>query len=328
MDGIRDKRFAVTGGYSLVGSHIAEQLLAAGARQVRLLDNSAIGQRSSVAALLADPRVEARTVDVLRLDALMEAFDGMDGAFHTAFYITVPLSRDLWTGMDVNVRGAMNVLEACRWQRVPRLVYSSSIAAYGHPKGQTVDESAPFDAVGMKPAAALYGAAKVMGEQLCALYRERHGLGYACLRYSTVYGERQHRRGMHVQAMMAAYQAIRGGRRPVVEGTGADRHDYVYVGDVAAANLLAMASGRGGEAYTIATGEPTPAAEVVREVIRACGSDLEPEFTHPSADNPNVFHSVPRFDVGKARRELGWTPRTPLSEGIRRLVAWSDAHPD
>jgi UDP-glucose 4-epimerase len=327
VDGIRDKSFVVTGGYSLVGSHIAEQLLSAGAKRVRLLDNGAVGSAATIADLRDDPRVEAIRADVLRLDALMEAFEGADGVFHTAFFITVPLSRDLSTGMDVNVRGLMNVLEACRWLRVPRIVCSSSIAVYGHPEGDLVDETAPFQSAGMTPIAALYGAAKVMGEKLCALYQERHGLGYACLRYSTVYGERQHRRGMHVLAMMSAYEAVREGRRPTVEGTGTDRHDYVYVGDVAHANLLAMVSRRPAGNYTIATGIPVPAGDVVREVIRACGSTLEPEFMARSADNPNVFHSVPRFSIRKAALELGWEPRTSLVEGIRRLVAWNDMNP-
>ena len=266
--------------------------------------------------------------DILRLDAVMEALEGIDGVFHTAFFITVPLARNLWTGMDVNVRGLMNVLEACRWQKVPRIVYSSSIAAYGHPSGPVVDESAGFQPAGMKPAAALYGAAKVMGEQLCAFYRERHGLDFAALRYATVYGERQHRRGMHVVAIMAAYEAARRGEAPVIEGDGTDEHDYVYAGDVARANLLAMQSdrsrrglhhrdrpldpgGRGAAAWC-----STPAAR-----------RTAPRFTRVAADNPNAYQSVPRFDISKAERELGWKPLTSLDAGIRRLVAWCDAHP-
>jgi UDP-glucose 4-epimerase len=326
MDGIRGRTFVITGGFSLVGSHIAEQLLAAGAGRVRLLDNGAVGQASTVRELLADPRVEAVPADVLRLDALLNAFQQADGVFHAAFFITMPLANDLWTGMDVNVRGTMNVLEACRWQRVPRLVYSSSIAAYGHPQSPEVSEDDPFDARGMKPAAALYGAAKIMGEQLCALYQERHGLAYACLRYATVYGERQHRRGMHVMAMMAAYEAARAGRRPVIEGTGTDRHDYVYAGDVGRANLLAMCSEHAAAAYTIATGSTASVGEVVRLVLGACGCEAEPEYVSSASGNPNVHHSVPRFSVDKARRELGWEPQVPLPEGVRRLVAWQDAH--
>jgi UDP-glucose 4-epimerase len=327
MDGIQGKSYLVTGGFSLVGSHIAEQLLEAGAARVVLLDNGSVGSAATVGALAADPRVTLVNADILRLDAVMEALEGIDGVFHTAFFITVPLARNLWTGMDVNVRGLMNVLEACRWQKVPRIVYSSSIAAYGHPSGPVVDESAGFQPAGMKPAAALYGAAKVMGEQLCAFYRERHGLDFAALRYATVYGERQHRRGMHVVAIMAAYEAARRGEAPVIEGDGTDEHDYVYAGDVARANLLAMQSDRSGEGYTIATGRSTPVAEVLRRVLDACNSPHRPRFTRVAADNPNAYQSVPRFDISKAERELGWKPLTSLDAGIRRLVAWCDAHP-
>jgi len=325
MDAIQGKAFLITGGFSLVGSHIAQQLLDGGAARVVLLDNGAVGSTASVQEFRGDARVEVVKADILRIDALLQALEGIDGVFHTAFFITMPLAHDLWTGMDVNVRGLMNVLEACRWQKVRRFVFSSSIAAYGHPREEVVTEGAGFQAEGMKPAAALYGAAKVMGEQLCAYYRERYGIGFASLRYSTVYGERQHQRGMHVIAMVAAYQAARQQQQSlVIQGGGQDRHDYVYAGDVARANLLAMQSGLQGESYTIATGVSVPVSEVVRLVLQACGSSLQPQYTHAAANNPNAYQSVPRFDISKAKAGLGWMPATPLEVGLRRLVAWFD----
>lgn len=326
MDGIQGKSLLVTGGFSLVGSHIAEQLLAAGAARVVLMDNGSLGSPASVQALRDDPRVRVVQADILRQDALMEAAEGMDGVFHTAFFITTALARNLSTGMDVNIRGLMNVLEACRWQHVPRIVLSSSIAVYGHPVGEVVHEDAPFQPQGMKPAAALYGAAKVVGEQLCAFYQQQHGISFASLRYSTVYGERQHERGMHVIPIMAAYRAARKGEASVtLQGDGTDRHDYVYAGDVARANLLAMQAAASG-GYTIATGASTPVDEVVRLVLEACGARTQVRYEQVARDNPNAYQSVPRFDIGKAQRELGWEPATPLPQGIGCLVAWCDAH--
>jgi UDP-glucose 4-epimerase len=325
MDGIRGESFLVTGGFSLVGSHIAEHLLAGGAARVQLLDNGSIGKARTVQSLCADERVRVLQADILRQDALMEACEGVDGVFHTAFFITTTLARDLATGMDVNIRGVMNVLEACRWQKVPKIVISSSIAAYGHPTGEVVTEDAGFQPQGMKPAGALYGAAKVIGEQLCAFYQERHGLAYASLRYSTVYGERQHERGMHVIPMMTAWRAARAGQDSVaLQGDGTDRHDYVYAGDVARANLIAMQSGQGN--YTIATGVSTPVSEVVRLVLQACGARTQVRYREVANDNPNAYQSVPRFDIAKAGRELGWAPEVPLADGLARMVAWCDAN--
>lgn len=327
MEGIEGRSFLVTGGYSLVGSHIAEQLLGAGAARVRLLDNGAIGTVASIRALATDDRVTVVHADILRQDALMEAADGVDGVFHTAFFITTALAHNLSTGMDVNIRGVMNILEACRWQKVPRIVMSSSIAAYGHPVGQVVTEDAGFQPQGMKPAGALYGAAKVIGEQLCAFYRERYGISYASLRYSTVYGERQHDRGMHVIPIMAAYRAARQGQDIfTLQGEGSDRHDYVYAGDVGRANLLAMVGRASHGNYTIATGVSTPVNEVVRLVLHACGSQAQPRYQQVAVANPNAYQSVPRFDITKAREELGWQPSTPLAQGIARMIAWCDAN--
>lgn len=327
MHGIQGKSFLVTGGFSLVGSHVAEQLLAAGAGRVVLLDNGSLGSAGSVQALSADPRVRVVQADILRQDALMEAAEGMDAVFHTAFFITTALARNLSTGMDVNIRGVMNVLEACRWQKVQRIVLSSSIAVYGHPVSEVVHEDTPFQPQGMKPAAALYGVAKVAGEQLCAFYRERYGLSFASLRYSTVYGERQHERGMHVIPIMAAYRAARKGEATVtLQGDGTDRHDYVHAGEVARANLLALRSAACG-GFTIATGTSTSVNEVVRLVIEACGARTQVRYQQAVSDNPNAYQSVPRFDIGRAKRDLGWEPTTSLPQGIARLVAWCDAHP-
>jgi len=322
---IRDRRFLITGGFSLIGSHIAEQAIAAGAAEVVLFDNASIGSPATVEHLLPGGRVRLVRGDVLRMHEVLEALEGVDGVFHTAAFLTLPISRDPWAGLDVNVRGLMTVLEACRWRSVRRLIYSSSVAVYGNALGGLVTEETPFLSVGVQPVAALYATSKLMGEQLCALYGERHGVDSIALRYSTVYGERQHSRGVNVLHILEAYDRIRQGQPPLIAGDGREVHDYIYAGDVARANLLAMRSEIGGESFTIATGAATSLDELVRLLLRLTGSALAPEYRSDPGRVRSAGATEMRFSREKAAARLGWAPEVPLEEGLRRLIAWREA---
>lgn len=318
---VRDRRFLITGGASLIGSHIAERLLEAGAGEVVLFDNYAFGSPAAVEHLLGSGRVRLVRGDVLRMNEVLEALAGVDGVFAAAAFLTMSIAENPAAGLDVNVRGLQTVLEACRWQRVPKVVYSSSVAVYGNAVGDVVTEDTPYQGAGTQPAAALYATSKLMGEHLCAFYRQRHGVDFVSLRYSTVYGERQHYRGVNVLSIMEAYDRIRRGERPVIAGDGREMHDYVYAGDVGRANVLAMARDVGGERFTIATGVGTSVSDVMALLLRVTGSDLTPEYR---ADSGRVrsagVHA--HFSRDKAARLLEWVPEVSLEEGIARLIAW------
>ena len=191
------------------------------------------------------------------MNEVYDILDGITGVFHTAYFITLPLSKDLWAGMDVNVRGLMNVLEASRWRGVKKIVYSSSIATFGNAGDGVIAEESPFVGHGVQPASALYGIGKLMAEQLCAFYKERHKLDYVAVRIATVYGERQHARGVNVVPVIDAYEQVRRGVAPVMKLDPAEVHDYIYAGDVARAQIMAMQSEVSGETFTIASGVPT-----------------------------------------------------------------------
>jgi len=322
---LRDRRFLITGGFSLIGSHIAEKVIEAGAAEVVLLDNASIGSPATVEHLTSSGRVRLVRGDVLRMHEVMEALDGVDGVFHTAAFLTLPISQNPWVGLDVNVRGLMTVLEACRWRGVSKLVYSSSVAVYGNALYGIVTEETPFLGVGVQPVAALYATSKLMGEQLCALYRERHAVDSIVLRYSTVYGERQHSRGVNVLHILEAYDRIRLGQRPIIVGDGREVHDYVYAGDVARANLLAMRSDLSGESFTIATGVATSLNELVRLLLRLTGSGLTPEYRSDPGRVRSAGSTEMRFSREKAAVRLGWAPEVSIEDGLGRLIAWRES---
>ncbi|MBI3991691.1 MAG: NAD-dependent epimerase/dehydratase family protein [Candidatus Lambdaproteobacteria bacterium] len=322
---ISGNRFLITGGLSLIGSHIAEHLLSAGAAEVVLFDNLSLSTPQSVGGLLEQARVRFVRGDILNADELMAATQGMGGVFAVAGYLTLPMSQNPPTGLRVNVNGLLNVLEACRWSGVQKAIFSSSVATAGNVAAGHITEETPYHTSGLQPASALYGITKLLGEQLCRLYAQRHGVDTVSLRYATVYGERQHYRGVNALYIVDTYDKIVAGQRPRIPGDGSEVHDYVYVGDVARANLMAMEAQASGESCLVATGISTNINDIVRILLQQCGSKLKPEYGEDTAAVKSAASSDISFSNEKARRLLGWTPQVSIEEGVRRLIAWRRA---
>jgi UDP-glucose 4-epimerase len=325
---LKNARILVAGAASLVGSHTADRLLAAGAREVVLLDNFAFGTPDAIAHLKGEPRVRVVKGDLMRLPDLLAATEGMDGVLHLAAYMTLGFAQTPWEALDVNLRGAQNMLEACRANKVRKVVFASSNAVYGYGPGikGALVEDGPFHSTGAPPAAILYGASKIMGEQLCRQYFQKHGLNYVVLRYSTVYGERQHYRAANSLYIMETYDRVRRGERPVLPGDGSDTKHFVNVADVARANLAAFESAATDVAVNVSGPAPITTGELVRLVLDYCGSKLQPEI---KPDPPGTvrltsggaFH-IPHDRAGEL---IGWKPEVGMKEGIARLLAWREA---
>ncbi len=323
MPEIAGGRFLVTGGASLIGSHIADALLARGAAEIRLLDNFSLGTPDVIAHLQGDPRVVLVRGDVLRLNELIDAAQGAAGVFSLAAFLTLPLSRNVPLGLAVNTEGVVNTLEAARLAGAKRVVFASSVSSYGNSAPSAITEDTPFTSAGQQPATNLYGLSKLMGESLCAHYARAHGLEYNALRFSSVYGERQHARAVNANFMADTYDAIMRGERPVILGDGSEVHDYIYVTDIADACMAAMASASHGNVVNAATGVDTTLNRVVDLLLEACGrADLRPE--HRPDTRAVKSASVGHLGFSRARAEatIGWVPKVPVEDGIRRYVAW------
>ena len=149
-------KFVITGGASLIGSHVADRLLAKGAGAVVLLDNFSLGTPETVRHLDGDARVSLVKGDILRVGELYDALKGADGVFAIAGFLTLPLSQNPPLGLAVNVEGQVNTFEACRFAGVRKVIFSSSIAAYGEPEGDAlIDETAPANLASYQPGSML-----------------------------------------------------------------------------------------------------------------------------------------------------------------------------
>ncbi|WP_020200595.1 MULTISPECIES: NAD-dependent epimerase/dehydratase family protein [Cupriavidus] len=325
---LRGARILIAGAASLVGSHTADLLLEAGVGEVLLLDNFAFGTLDAIAHLQDNPRVKIVRADLMRLPDLLAATEGVDGVLHLAAYMTLGFAQTPWQAVDVNVRGAQNMLEACRVNKVKKVVFASSNAVYGYGTGiqGALEEGGPFHSTGAPPAAILYGASKIMGEQLCRQFYQKHQLDYVVLRYSTVYGERQHYRAANSLYIMQTYDRVRAGEPPVLPGDGTDTKHFVHVSDVARANLAAFESGATDVAVNVSGPEPVTTGELVRLVLEFCKSDLKPEI-RPDPPGTVRLTSGGAFHIPHdlAGRLIGWQPTVRMREGVNRLLAWREA---
>lgn len=324
-------RFVITGGASLIGSHVADQLLAQGAREVVLLDNFSLGTPETVGHLADDPRVKLLKGDILRINELYDAFKGpdgkgADGVFAIAGFLTLPLSQNPPLGLAVNVEGQVNVFEACRYAGVKKVVFSSSIAAYGEPEGDAViDETFPANLANYQPGSMLYSCTKLIGEALCKLYSQKHGIDAVALRYSTVYGERQHYRGVNALYIIQNYDKIRRGERPTLPGDGSEVHDYIHVADVARANVMAMASDATAEVFNVVSGVETTVKRISEILLEITGSDLEPLYADEAGAVKATSSASLKLSREKIKAMIGWEPQVGVEEGIRRLIGWIEA---
>jgi UDP-glucose 4-epimerase len=319
---IANRKFVITGGASLIGSHVAEHLLKASAKEVVLLDNYALGSPETVRSLLDDNRCRLLRGDILRINELYDAFDGADGVFAIAGFLTLPLSQNPSLGLAVNVEGQVNIFEACRYRDVKKVVFSSSIAVYGDPAPGWIDETAPAGLATFQPAAALYSCTKLIGENLGRLYSARYGVQAIALRYATVYGERQHYRGVNALYIMENYDRIMRGEPPVIPDDGSEVHDYIHVSDVARANVMAMASEVTGESFNVATGVATSLNRIVELLLEITGSKLKPQYRTGSTQVRSSITAQLDLSRAKAEKMLGWVPEISIEEGIRRLLKW------
>jgi UDP-glucose 4-epimerase len=326
---IQGNRFVIIGGASLVGSATAAELLDQGAGEVVLFDNFAFGSEEAIAHLRDHPRLKLVRGDVMRLPDLLTALEGAQGALLLAAHMTLSMDRDPWGGLDVNVRGVQNALEACRVSRVRKAVFASSNAVYGYGPNLKGDltEATPFHSTGVPPAAVIYGATKIIGEALCADYRNNHGLDYVVLRYCTVYGERQHYRAANALYIIETLDKLRRGERPQVLGDGSETKHFVYVGDLARANRMAFEADATGIAVNASGPVPVTTLDLVTLVTRLAGGGPEPEFI-PADPGRVRLTTGGAFDIrhDAAERLIGWTPQVGMEEGIRRLIAWRDGN--
>ena len=307
-------RVLVTGGAGFIGSHIAEAYLAEG-WEVTVLDDLSRGHQRNVPAGAQFVKADIRSPEARRLLAT----GGFDVLNHHAAQIDVRVSVDSPAlDADINLVGFINLLEGAGEGRVRRVVFASSGGVvYGDPDVIPTPEPSP------KGPISPYGVSKLSGEYYLRALSALRGFEGIAMRYANVFGPRQDPKS-EAGVVSIFVSRLLEGQKLIVFGDGRQTRDYVFVRDVARANVLASrvevpaGSDIDATAFNIATAVETSVLELADKVGRVMNTKPELEFAPPRAGE--LFRSS--LDTGKARRVLGWTPSVAFEDGLRDLVAW------
>lgn len=288
----------VTGGAGFIGSHVVDLLVAQGHRVV-ILDDLSTGRREYI-----HPDTEFIQVDISspRVKGVIERHD-LDAVIHLAAQPAVaPSIQDPLFDCRVNILGTLNLLGSCARNKVRRFVYASTAAVYGEPGQLPLTESAPT--CPRSP----YGLSKLTAERYLRLYHDLFGLETVTLRYGNVYGPRQSTIGEAGVICLFITQMLRG-EQPVIHGDGLQTRDFVYVSDIARANLMALSPDAPPGVYNVSTGVGT----AIASVFDALAGGRFARF-HGEPRPGDVRHSA--LDPTAIRRTMGWQPTVPLSDGL------------
>jgi UDP-glucose 4-epimerase len=317
------KRLLVIGGAGLIGSHTVDELVKEDVSEIRVYDNFTRGSEENLTEALRDPRVKVFPLggDILHRDILDAAMEGVDGVFHFAAMWLLHCWEYPRSAFEVNVAGTLNVLEAMINNGVKRLVYSSSASVYGDAVEEPMTEDHPYNNTNF------YGATKIAGEHMCRALHHRYrdtprAFDYVGLRYMNVYGPRQDYRGAYIAVIMKMLDRLDRGLPPVVYGDGSQAYDFVYVGDCARANVLAMKADTTDTFYNVGTGRRTTIRELAELLLEITGADLRVQYE--PAGMTFVRNRIGSAD--RARRELGFEASLGLRDGLQRLIEWRNTH--
>jgi UDP-glucose 4-epimerase len=312
------RRVLVTGGAGLIGSHIVDLLVQGYAglscREIVVLDSLVRGRRDNLAWALARGPVRLVEGDIRDRRRVGEVMDGVELVFHQAALRITQCAEEPRLAVEVLVDGTFNVLEAAVAAGVRKLVAASSASVYGlAERFPTPEEHHPYNN------RTLYGAAKAFNEGLLRSFHEMYGLDYVALRYFNVYGPRMDVHGAYTEVLIRWMERIENGEPPVIFGDGGQTMDFVFVEDIARANVLAARAEATDEVFNVASGTETSLNDLAQALLKAMGSSLEPAYGPERRVNP-----VPRrlARTSAARERLGFEAVVGLDEGLRRLVAW------
>jgi UDP-glucose 4-epimerase len=311
---LQGARVLITGGAGLIGSHIADLLLPAGAAEIRVLDNLSRGRRADLAEAEAGGRLRFIEGDIRDRALLAKACDGVGFLFHMAAIRLTQCAEQPRLALEVMAEGTFNVLEAAIAARVKRVIAASSASVYGMAdRFPTAEDHHPYNND------TLYGAAKSFNESLLASFRAMYGLDYVALRPFNVYGPRMDTEGAYTEVLVRWMREIENGRPPVVFGDGKQTMDFVYVGDVARAFLLAASCEAPGEVFNVASGIETSLDDLARTLIAVMGRSQPVDHAPARRVSPVVRRLA---DTARAKARLGFVAEVDLAQGLRHLVSW------
>jgi UDP-glucose 4-epimerase len=307
-------RVLVTGGSGFIGSHIVDQLVDERVAEVVVIDNLIRGRRENLAGAGARGKVTFVEGSITDQTLVREHMQGVDYVYHQAALRITHCAAEPREAHDVMFTGTFNVLEAAVALGVKKVVAASSASVYGEPTYLPIDEAHPYNN------RTLYGAAKIANEHVLRSFNDMYGLPYVALRYFNAYGPRMDIHGVYTEVMIRWMERIELGLPPLIFGDGEQSMDFIYVVDIARANLLALKSDASDTVLNVASGTQTTLNELSARLCAIMGRpELRAEYHEERKVNPV------RRRLGStvlAEQRIGFTSSITLDDGLAGLVAW------
>jgi UDP-glucose 4-epimerase len=309
-----NSKILITGGAGFIGSYVVEELLKIAPSKITILDNLIRGTYDNMRSFINNPNVEFIEGDVRDTELLEKCIAGKDYVFHMAALRINACAANPREGFEVMIRSTFEVAELCVKHKIKKIIYSSSASVYGLAQHfPTPETDNPYNNQ------TFYGGAKLWGEQLFRTYKFMYGLDYVALRYFNVYGPRMDTDGKYTEVMIKWLDCIRDKKPPLIFGDGGTTMDFVYVRDVAKANVAALRSDVTDEAFNIGNCEETSLKQLLEKLLKVNHSDLTPEFREENSVNP-VSKRI--ADISKAKDLLAFEPSVDLESGLLELSQW------
>lgn len=303
-------KYLVTGGAGFIGSRISELLIEAG-NVVRVLDNLSSGDIANLDLIINNPNFEFVEGDIRDLDTCIAASNDVDYIIHQAALVSVPKSILVpLENNNININGFVNILEAARMNNVKRVVYASSSAVYGDNEDELKIESRIGNAISP------YALSKYVDELYAKTYEKVFNLKSVGLRYFNVYGPKQDPSSVYSGVISIFMKRILEDKNLVIFGDGSIVRDFVFVDDVAKANILATkVEISESSVFNIGTSIPTSIKDLANTIIKISGKKVEIEYQEPRQGD--IKYSCANID--KAKSELGFDPKVELEEGLKLI---------
>jgi len=312
---LKGTRVLVTGGAGFIGSAIVDQLLQKNCEKIVAVDNFVRGRRDNLQKSLRHNHVSLIEGDI-RDSALMDRLiEDSNVVFHMAALRITQCAAEPRLAKEVMVDATFDVIEKCVKHKIAKVVAASSASVYGMAdQFPTPETQNPYDN------RTLYGAAKAFNEGLLRSFNEMYGLPYVAMRYFNAYGPRMDIHGRYTEVLIRWMERIHHGEPPVIFGDGKQTMDFVYVNDIARANIRGAECDVDDVVFNIGSQSETSLEQLAVLLARVMGrDDLEPIFQEERKVNP-----VPRrlADITAARELLGWEPQISLEQGLSDLFNW------
>lgn len=302
-------KILVTGGAGFIGSYTVDEAVKKG-YDVVVIDNLINGKIENI-----NPSAKFYKIDITNMKNISHVFEKEkpDYVIHLAAQISLRSSmKDPIYDAKQNILGSISVLECCRKYGIKKVVYASSAAVYGYPKYLPVNEGHPINP--FSP----YGISKHVVEHYLQYYHENFEIDYAILRYSNVYGPRQDASG-EAGVIAVFIDKLKKEDPPIIFGDGKQTRDFIYVKDVAEANLLALEKKTNSKIFNISTNTETSINELFYKIKNILGREVEPRYGEPKKEVKHV-----NLDNTLAKEELDWNPQARLGNKLENMLTSSD----